>query len=216
MKRLLRPVLLTALVTLAGCQSAYFGALEKVGIAKRDILVSRVEKAQDAQGEAKEQFVDALQAFLAVTRVDGGDLGRKYAQLNTEFTRSEARAKAVHERIAAIDDVAEALFDEWGNELALYSNPELRSRSQAQLAATRTRYSALMTTMRRAADRMEPVLVTFRDQVLFLKHNLNAQALRALDTTTRDLQGDISVLIAEMEKSMSEADAFIRNLKEAS
>ena len=72
-----------------------------------------------------------------------------------------------------------------------------------------------MTTMRRAADRMQPVLVTFRDQVLFLKHNLNAQALRALDTTVRDLQGDISTLIAEMDKSMSEADAFIRNLRAA-
>jgi hypothetical protein len=215
MKRLLPPLLLPVLLILAGCQSAYYGAMEKAGYAKRDILVSRVEKAQEAQADAKEQFADALQSFLAVTRVDGGELRKKYDELNTQLQRSETRAKAVHDRIAAIDAVATALFEEWGNELGLYTNPELRTQSQQQLAATRIRYADLMSAMRRAAARMEPVLVTFRDQVLFLKHNLNAQSLRALDATSRSLQGDISTLIAEMEKSMREADTFIRELKSA-
>lgn len=213
MKTRLSFLLLPVLVVLVGCQSAYYGAMEKAGYAKRDILVSRVEKAQEAQGEAKEQFADALQSFLAVTKVDGGELRKKYDELHSQLQRSETRAKAVHDRIAAIDAVATALFEEWGNELGLYTNPELRTQSQQQLAATRIRYADLMSAMRRAAARMEPVLVTFRDQVLFLKHNLNAQALRALDATSRSLQGDISTLIAEMEKSMREADSFIRELK---
>jgi hypothetical protein len=63
--------------------------------------------------------------------------------------------------------------------------------------------------MEQAAARMDPVLDAFRDQVLFLKHNLNAQAISALAGTTRDLQKDISRLIADMEKSIKEADAFI-------
>jgi hypothetical protein len=215
MKPLRSLLLLPVFVVLVGCQSAYYGAMEKAGFAKRDILVSRVEKAQDAQGEAKEQFADALQAFLAVTKVDGGDLRKKYDELNSQLQRSEIGAKAVHDRIAAIDAVATALFEEWGNELGLYTNPELRTQSQQQLAATRIRYADLMSAMCRAAARMEPVLVTFRDQVLFLKHNLNAQALRALDATSRSLQGDITQLIAEMDKSMREADTFIRELKAA-
>lgn len=212
MSRLLPSLL--ALVLLAGCSSAYYGAMEKVGFAKRDILVSRVEKARSAQAEAKEEFTDALQAFLAVTRVDGGELKRKYDELNDRFKASEAAAKEVRERIDAIEDVAGALFEEWGNELALYSNPELRARSQEQLAATRTRYTALLATMRRAAAGMDPVLATYRDQVLFLKHNLNAQAVRSLDTTSRTLQQDVSRLIAGMEQSIREADAFIKGLSD--
>lgn len=199
--------------TFAGCSSTYYNAMEKVGYAKRDILVSRVEKAQTAQQEAKEQFSDALQQFLAVTKVDGGTLKDKYDTLNSALKDSEARAKEVNDRINAIESVAEALFKEWGDELALYSNPELRARSMDQLKTTRTRYTALLTAMRRAEARMEPVLVTFRDQVLFLKHNLNAQALRSLDATSRTLQGDIARLVAEMESSIREADAFIRQLK---
>ncbi len=205
---------LPALLLLTGCSSAYYGAMEKVGFAKRDILVSRVEKARSAQAEAKEEFTDALQAFLAVTRVDGGELKRKYEELNDRFKASESAAQEVRERIDAIEAVAGALFEEWGNELGLYSNPELRARSQEQLAATRTRYTALLGTMRRAAAGMDPVLATYRDQVLFLKHNLNAQAIRSLDTTSRTLQQDVSKLIAGMEQSIREADAFIKGLSD--
>jgi uncharacterized protein YhaN len=199
----------------AGCSSAYYGTMEKMGYAKRDILVSRVEKARDAQEEVKIEFADALQAFLAVTKADGGELKQKYDTLSARLKQSEAAAKEVRDRIAAIESVGEALFAEWGNELALYSNAELRTRSQAQLAATRTRYTSLLAAMHRAAARMEPVLIIYRDQVLYLKHNLNAQALRGLDTNVRALQGDVSQLIAEMEKSIREADAFIRGLEQS-
>jgi len=205
---------LLVLLLLAGCSSAYYGAMEKAGFAKRDILVSRVEKARSAQAEAKREFTDALTAFLAVTRVDGGELKRKYNELNDRYKASEAAAKEVRERIAAIEEVAEALFTEWGNELGLYSNPELRARSQEQLATTRTRYTALLATMRRSAAGMDPVLATYRDHVLFLKHNLNAQAVRSLDTTSRTLQQDVSKLIAGMEQSIREADAFIKGLSD--
>ncbi len=197
----------------AGCSSVYYNAMEKFGYAKRDLLVERVDDTRKAQTAAKEQFASALEHFLAVTKVDGGELQRKYDDLNREFTRSEAAAKDVHERIAAVEDVSDALFREWKQELSQYSNPSLRSESQRQLDVTRRRYDDLVRLMRRAADRMEPVLSTFRDQVLFLKHNLNARAIASLDSTSSTLQADISRLIADMEASIRESEAFIKSLK---
>jgi ElaB/YqjD/DUF883 family membrane-anchored ribosome-binding protein len=188
--------------------------MEKFGFAKREILVDRVEKTRKAQTEAKEQFAEALQRFIAVTRAEGGDLQRKYDELNREFTRSEAQAKEVRERIASVEDVAEELFREWKRELGQYSSAALRSDSERQLDATRRRYDDLMRLMRRAAERMDPVLTLFRDQVLFLKHNLNARVLASLDTTRRTLEADISRLIADMEAAIKEAESFIRTLKE--
>lgn len=197
----------------AGCSSVYYNTMEKFGYAKRDLLVERVDETRESQTEAKEQFASALEHFLAVTKVDGGELQRKYDDLNREFTRSEAAAKEVHERIAAVEDVAEALFREWKQELSQYSNASLRGESQRQLDTTRRRYDDLVRLMRRAADRMEPVLATFRDQVLFLKHNLNARAIASLDTTSRTLEADISRLIADMDTSIRESEAFIKSLK---
>lgn len=201
------------LLLLAGCSSVYYGAMEKIGFAKREILADRVEKTRTAQQEAKEQFTDALQRFLAVTKADGGDLQRKYDDLNRDLQRSEARAKDVRERIAAVEDVASALFREWKQELSQYANPTLRRESERQLDLTRRRYDALVGLMRRAADRMDPVLATFRDQVLYLKHNLNARAIASLGETHRTLEADIARLISDMEASIREAETFIKDLK---
>ncbi|MEO5958328.1 MAG: DUF2959 domain-containing protein [Opitutaceae bacterium] len=197
----------------AGCSSTYYAAMEKVGVAKREILADRVEKTRASQTEAKQQFADALQRFLSVTKTDGGDLQRKYDEMSREFSRSETRAKDVRERIASVEDVAGALFREWKDELAQYSNAELRRDSERRLDQTRRNYDALLAVMRRAADRMDPVLATFRDQVLFLKHNLNARALAQLDATNRSLEADIKRLIAEMETSIRESEKFIKELK---
>jgi len=215
MKTILPGSVCVAVLLFAGCSSAYYGAMEKFGVAKREILVDRVEKTRDAQTDAKKQFASALDQFLAVTKVDGGDLQRKYEELNRELTRSEDRAKEVRDRIASVEDVARALFREWKQELNQYTNPSLRRESERELDLTQRRYDELMRVMRRAADRMDPVLATFRDQVLFLKHNLNARAFASLTTTNQELEADISRLVADMETSIREAEDFIKTMHAA-
>ena len=201
------------ILLLTGCSSAYYGAMEKMGIPKREILVDRVQAARGAQQEAKQQFADALQQFLAVTKVSPSALQATYERLNTEYKHCETRAKEVRDRIDAIDNVARVLFEEWNVELTQYTNAPLRAQSARELSTTRQRYADLMRVMEQAAARMDPVLAAFHDQVLFLKHNLNAQAIAALDSTTRTLQQDISRLMADMETSIKEADAFITSMQ---
>jgi hypothetical protein len=63
-----------------------------------------------------------------------------------------------------------------------------------------------------ATASMDPVLTVFNDRVLYLKHNLNARAIAALNTETASLEGDVARLIAEMEQSIAAADAFIAEM----
>jgi hypothetical protein len=199
---------------LASCQTAYYATLEQLGYPKRDLLVSRVQQARDSQQEAKEQFQSALEHFSAVVHFRGGALEAKYTQLRTELDRSEARAHTVHQRIAAVEDVAEALFKEWEAELAQYTQETLRRASARQLAQTRQRYTPLMSTMKRAEAKMAPVLAAFRDHVLFLKHNLNARAIASLRQEGMAVATDITGLIRAMEAAIAEADAFIKALNQ--
>ncbi len=188
--------------------------MEKFGIHKREILVDRVEDARDSQKEAKEQFASALEEFSAVLNFNGGTLEEKYQQLNAELETSEEHAEAVRERIDKVEDVAEALFDEWQDELKLYSSDSLRRSSARKLKETRSHYQGLMTAMHRAESKIEPVLTPLRDQVLYLKHNLNAQAIASLQSELGRVEGDVASLIREMEKSILEADAFIVTLEQ--
>jgi gas vesicle protein len=213
MKRLVLIFFLLSLVSLVGCSGAYYSAMEKVGYDKREILTDRVQNARESQEEAKEQFASALERFKSVVAFDGGSLQFKYDELNDEYELSETRAEAVKDRIDAVEDVAEALFEEWAMEIKQYSSAKLRSSSQSKLTATKRKYSTLIRAMRKAEAKMYPVLSAFKDQVLYLKHNLNAKAIASLEGELGTIRADVDVLIREMDKSIAEADAFIKTLE---
>jgi len=206
--------LLLLLATTAGCRSAYYKTWEKLGWQKRDILVDRVQDARDEQEAAKKQFQTTLERFIEITQADVGELESRYRRLNSEFKRSESRAEAVRERIDSIETVAADLFKEWRNELSQYESAELRRSSEQKLRDTQRRYDEFIDAMKRAAAKMEPVLAAFRDQVLYLKHNLNAAAIAALETTTANLESDVATLIKDMESSIAEANAFIQEMQQ--
>lgn len=205
-------LLLSGLLLTSGCQTAYYNTMEKFGVHKRDIMVDRVEKARDSQQDAKEQFQSALKRFSTVLGYKGGKLEDKYETLQAEYEKSEAKADEVKKRIDAVEDVSEALFDEWKSELDQYTSSSMRRDSERKLAQTRQQYDKLIKAMRRAEAKIDPVLNAFRDQVLYLKHNLNAQAIASLQNELVTVQSDIAVLIKEMEKSIGEADSFIKTL----
>jgi len=204
-----------AVLATVGCASQRIAVKEKFGYAKREQLVDRVQDARDGQVKAKQQFESALKELLAVTNVSGAelrDLEERYDKLNREYKRSEDRAQEVHDRIARVQQVAEALFDEWEDELKQYSNENLRRRSKRQLDDTRRQYDRLIDVMKAAESRMPPVLSAFKDQVLFLKHNLNARAISSLQQNVEQIQNDVTKLVREMEASIKEANTFIEQM----
>ncbi|WP_206486529.1 DUF2959 domain-containing protein [Thalassotalea sp. G2M2-11] len=202
------------LIGTIGCQSAYYSAMEKVGLHKRDILIDRVEEASDSQQEAKEEFKSALEQLSQLINFDGGDLQSQYELSEQHYQASLKAAEEVNERISSIENVAEALFDEWQEEIEQYSNASLKRQSSSKLRSTQQRYRTLINAMYRAADKMPPVLATLKDNTLFLKHNLNAQAIGALKGEYKGLKRDINVLISEMNKAINNSQSFIESLQQ--
>lgn len=205
-------VSLVVSLLLGGCESAYYGAWEKVGIHKRDILVDRVGDAADAQQAAKEEFQSALEKFSSVVDVPPSKLKDTYESLSEAFEDAEARASRVSDRIDAVASVSRALFDEWQSELGQITNDRLRASSAAQLARSRQQYDELIRAMRRAESRMDPVLNAFRDQVLYLKHNLNAQAIASLQGELGGIETNVAELVRDMEASIARSQAFIEEM----
>jgi Skp family chaperone for outer membrane proteins len=212
-RRLTCPTLVVLLVVVAGCKSAYYAAWEKMGWAKRDILVDRVKDAKTEQEGAKREFKSALEQFQALTGFKGGDLEAKYKKLNSEYETCESRASDVRKQIASVDSVAQDLFKEWTKELGEYDNADLKRSSEEKLRETRQRYDQMYAAMKNAESKMDPVLKAFHSQVLYLKHNLNAQAIASLQTQVVGIQGDVEKLIKDMDTSINEANSFIGQLK---
>ena len=209
----MRALALAAVLLLGGCQSAYYAAWEKLGVEKRDILVDRVEDARESQEDAQEQFSSALEQFSTLINYDGGELQDVYESLNEECESSKAAAEAVTARIDGVENVAEALFDEWQLELEKYSNANLRRDSERQLKETQRRYTSLLRSMRNVERSMDPVLTALQDNVLYLKHNLNANAVGALQGELKEIRQDVDRLIKEMNAAIEQSDAFIKTIK---
>jgi hypothetical protein len=207
------PAFFTILLFLIACETTYYKTMEKFGYHKRDLMVERVEEARDSQEEAKEQFESALEKFSSVLKFEGGDLEKKYKTLKAEYEKSESKAEAVGNRIEAVEDVAEDLFEEWEDELGQYTNQSLRRSSERKLKQTRQQYSQLIRAMKRVEKKIDPVLSAFRDQVLYLKHNLNARAIASLRSELVSVEADVASLIREMEDSIAEANTFIKAIE---
>ncbi len=201
--------LLLACIGALGCRGVYYDAMESFGKHKRHILRDRVEAAQTSQREAEEQFQTAYERFVEVTGFSGGDLEAVYNRLADELETSEEKADAVRDRIGSIEVVAGDLFAEWESELDQIQNARLRGNSAANLKSTQARYDKLIRAMKRAEGKMDPVLAAFRDQVLYLKHNLNAQAIAALEGSVAAIEGDVESLISEIRVSIREAESFL-------
>ena len=200
----------------AGCKTTYYQAWEKLGKHKRDLLKENVEQARDDQANAAQTFKDALTRLKELYRFEGGNLEKTYDKLKSDYDRCQARADTVKSRIAKVQEIASDLFQEWEAEIKTMENSNLASSSRQTLRETQSKFQSLQAAMKQAERSMEPVLRQFRDQVTYLKHNLNAQAVGALKGEALDIEKEVQQLIRDMNASISEADSFIRGMQTTS
>ena len=199
--------------TCAGCQSTYYTVWEKLGKEKRHLLKEQVQDTRAEQAQASEEFKDVLTRIKELYTFDGGDLEKYYNKLQSDYEACTERAESIDERIQSVDRIAKDLFKEWGAEIKEISNPQFRAKSRLSLSEAETRYARLHRSMTAARTKMTPVLRSLRDYVLYLKHNLNAQAVGALKQEIGSIEAEVDDLIAEIRKSISEADDFIKNFE---
>ncbi|MFO8239607.1 MAG: DUF2959 domain-containing protein [Dissulfuribacterales bacterium] len=197
-----------------GCSTMYYGAMEKMGVHKRDIMVDRVKAARDTQNDAKKQFLTAMEQFKSVVNFQGGDLEKEYNRFYGTLKKTEAEAARVRDRIHAVEDVSSALFNEWRSEIKQYNSDTLRKSSQRKYDLTKIKYKELIEAMKQAEAQLEPALIPLRDQVLFMKHNLNARAIADLDSEVDSIQANVDRLVHDMDDAIAQADSFIASLKE--
>ena len=70
----------------------------------------------------------------------------------------------------------------------------------------------MLEAMRNAESKIGPVLSVFRDQVLYLKHNLNAKALASLQDESARIEMDVNRLVQDLSAAIAEADRFIETM----
>lgn len=200
-------------VLLIGCQSAYYTVWEKLGKEKRHLLRDQVENSRSDQEKASEAFKDALTRLKEIYDFQGGDLEKMYSRLSANYDNCNERAAVIDERIDKIQRIARDLFAEWRLEIDQIHNPTFRSKSLQKLKTTQSRFADLESALITARRRMTPVLGSLKDYVLYLKHNLNAQAIGSLKGEAASIETDVGRLIRDIQRSIQEADMFLKEIE---
>lgn len=201
------------LLMLLGCSSIYYNFWEKLGKEKRDLLRSNAISAAEEQEQVQQQFKDTLERIKKEYKFEGGQLEQTYELLKTDYEVAEAKSNELRERVEKVKEIGNDLFAEWQEEAGQINNRRLRQDSLKKRKETITKFDQMVKSMNLVESSLQPVLNKFHDQVLYLKHNLNAQALGALKTEFTSIEQEIRNLIKDIEKSSYYADKFINELR---
>ncbi|SMF43371.1 DUF2959 family protein [Pseudobacteriovorax antillogorgiicola] len=196
----------------SSCSTVYYNFWETFGKEKRDLLKDNIENAKDDQEDVNEQFKDTLTRIRTEYKFEAGALEDTYDRLSSDYEAAKAKAENLSERIDKVESIAEDLFNEWNQEAQEFSNQRYRNDSLSKLRQTKSKFATMLTSMRTVEKNLDPVLSKFKDQVMFLKHSLNAKALGTFRTEFKQIEKEIKSLSRDIDNSTREAEQFIATI----
>lgn len=197
---------------LSSCSTIYYNFWETFGQDKRDLLKSEIEDSNEDQEKIKEEFSNTLEKIKSKYGFDGGELERTYDFLSSRYEDAVKRQTQLKERINNIEEIGNDLFKEWKREALEIKNAKYRRSSLAKLSRTKTQFSKLRADLGKTEKKLEQVMQKFKDQVYFLKHNLNAKAIGSLKVEFKEIEAGINQLIRNIEDSRSTNKVFIERM----
>ena len=196
------------IVFLGGCQTVREGA-ESSAQPKRNPLIGEVRNVRVAQQQTKDQFLMTLASFGALIDQTGGEVRNGYEAFSDELQKSESMAAALRERIGHLEEKGRLYFEPRESSLYGFTDRGSDQTGDAKSNATHQRYQDLLRAMKQAEQDIDPVLTVFRDQLVFAKYNLNAEAIARLQDELAAVEADTATLVGKLDSAIAEADTFI-------
>jgi hypothetical protein len=208
----MRKFLLPLLWLLVSCQATTSGPDVAAGAPDLMPLLQRVTQARDAFQAAAIQFQQAG-AQLAES-IPAGAAQSVSTTTVTEHNDCVQAAVAVSSAIAAVDETANALFQQWQIETAVYTDSQLKAENQSRLTASWQRYAGLLEVLRQSAAQMDPVLAALNTNAQSLQGAATATTVSARSGELAALQNDINALVQQLNNAIARADTFIASTQQ--
>jgi hypothetical protein len=207
--RLWRGVAVLAMLSLA----ATAGAQSDEGVKQVERLVKASGNTVKAVADTKLQLVKTLDIYNALMADDAKDRKKLYNSLQKEMENTEKRRATIGEVAATMSAEADTLFKQWTDSAAAIENADLRKKSEERLAATKASYAEIGTVGQKASDLYGPFMKDLQDQVTFLGHDLNAEAVASLKPEAAKINEAASKLIQSIDDTITTANTNIGALR---
>jgi Protein of unknown function (DUF2959) len=194
------------------CSSCMFGSAPRGPDQVKALMVTIEDVARESETSQKETVaaVQALQKFAAANF--GNDALAAYAELKQAVEHSEQREEALRRSLEPMKAAADTLFQSWTTDLDAFGSPELRQRSKERLENNRARFQAILKTAGSALASYTDINRRLRDHVLFFDHDLNAEALAAVQGEVRSMVKMANDLGDKLGECRTVARAYVESV----
>ena len=194
---------------LIGCQSQpYYKTMEVLGVQKRDLLVDRIDDVRATGVEAQSLLAKLVTTYRETADAPRDNIEGAYDRFEDGFEDARNKIRKMEGDIKTMKRVADDTFAEWESELKLYQDPQLKAESEAELAQRRQEYAALERVFDETGQRLDPVLFSLRDRVLYLNRNQSPETLARMKADAPQVEAELRGAIAELQRSIDAAAAF--------
>lgn len=197
-----------ALFATLACDRAYYKMWEALGREKRDLLTSEIKQTRESQSKLQTEFVATFERIKKEYTFEGGEVENTYRALSKDYKALDERRNSVTKHVEKVDALAEDLFEEWRKEANDMNDTSLRSQSLTKLEQSQAKFAEVAQKYAGMLEVVNGSLKRLHDHVIFMKHNLNAQALGALKRELHAMQPELDRLVAEINRSIALASEF--------
>jgi hypothetical protein len=180
------------------------------GLTKVDDLLTRVEQVQIECVVAREKASAAFDAFGQIVAPNfEGEPMAAFNDLVMKIKASKDQAQKLENCVLPMKETAETVFLSWTKDLEKFGNTNLRQASQARLAETRSRYSAVHDAATAALVSINAFNSDLNDQALFLEHDFNMASVSVIAMQVPALTNEASDLGKRLNVCAATAKAYI-------
>lgn len=200
------------LIILSSCSSVYYNFWETFGKEKRDLLKSKMISADSSHSEVNEELKDSLARIRSEYKFKEGNLEKTYDSLSEDYEDISEKSDLLSNNINKAEDIANDLFAEWNEEALSLNKRNYRNDSLAKLKRTKSSFRDTLSSMRIVEKKMKRLLMQYKDQVTYIKHNLNAKIIGNLQLEMGSISSEMEKLITQINESKSKTKKFISKL----
>ena len=183
------------------------------GVKQVQQLVKKAGSTAEAITQAKLQFQKTMDVYNAVLADDAKDRKALYKKLQGEMETTEKRRADVLRADDEMKTDADIVFKSWADSTGAIASPDLKKRSEERLAKTKERCAQIQAAGHRVGEAYLPFMSTLKDQVTYLGHDLNAEAVASLKKDAAKVNAQAQEVTKRVDEAVATINASIGALR---
>jgi hypothetical protein len=188
-------------------------AQQDAGVKQVEQLVKKSGSTVQAIAETKLQLQKTMDVYNSLMSTDEKNMKGNYKKLQQEMDATAKKRADIKLRADEMNAEAQTLFKSWGDSAAAIQSADLRQRSQERLDKTKASFAEIGTVGQKAVDLYDPFMKALQDQVTYLGHDLNTQAVQSLQADAAKMNEKAQTLMKSIDDTISVANKNITDLR---